>query len=292
MSEMTKAKYFVYRFLDENFNVIYVGRTDNIKNRMNQHFSGRGHLPKECYDSVYRVDYLEMVNYLDMKIKELYYIGKHRPIHNTIDNTPMSVEVMETEDAWRVFTRDEIDNFVDKEILVKKNEQLRTKNRNLKKENKGLNFTLEYYGDQCDVKDKQIKELVEKNEQLQNITEELEQKLRSLGDFLKNSSDRYEVQSGKEYSLDDAVKIIKTEQITKMCNTFNGNITAELLLKEGNVIGRYYTGDGEYKEIIVDSETTSLVGKNPDDTKSNDFVTSISIMGIRSWRIQNDFVGV
>ena len=43
---------YVYKFSDFNNNVIYVGKTNNIYNRMKQHFEGNGHLPMECYSSV------------------------------------------------------------------------------------------------------------------------------------------------------------------------------------------------------------------------------------------------
>ncbi|WP_195761395.1 GIY-YIG nuclease family protein [[Clostridium] scindens] len=44
--------YYLYKFLDNKNQVIYVGKTENIKNRMMTHFTSSGHLPEECYQSV------------------------------------------------------------------------------------------------------------------------------------------------------------------------------------------------------------------------------------------------
>lgn len=78
-------KYYVYRFLNSNEKIIYVGRTVNFNNRMKQHFGDSGHLPKECYDSVRKIEYLELNHPIDMIIYELYYISKYRPKYNTND---------------------------------------------------------------------------------------------------------------------------------------------------------------------------------------------------------------
>ena len=42
---------YVYIFKNYYDEIIYVGKTKNIKNRMKQHFTG-GHLPEECYEQV------------------------------------------------------------------------------------------------------------------------------------------------------------------------------------------------------------------------------------------------
>lgn len=92
----------MYRFLNEDFEVIYVGRTVNLNNRMRQHFGGKkGHLPVDCYKAVSRVDYLELNSKADMNIVELYFIGKYRPMYNTKDNTSnVSLEINELKYAW------------------------------------------------------------------------------------------------------------------------------------------------------------------------------------------------
>ena len=44
----------VYRFLNFNEEVIYVGKTERIEYRINLHMSKSGHLPAKCYEEVYK----------------------------------------------------------------------------------------------------------------------------------------------------------------------------------------------------------------------------------------------
>ena len=72
---------YVYRFLDTAQNIIYVGRTININNRIKSHFA-RGHLPRECYDSVKVVEYMEVNTEADSILVEQYFINKYHPKYN------------------------------------------------------------------------------------------------------------------------------------------------------------------------------------------------------------------
>lgn len=76
--------YFVYKFINAEGNVIYVGRTQNIKNRMKQHF-GDGHLSKECYNEVSKIEYTTLDSEVAMVICEIYFINKYNPKYNTSD---------------------------------------------------------------------------------------------------------------------------------------------------------------------------------------------------------------
>lgn len=60
-------KYYVYRFKDKNDNILYVGRTHNLKKRFNQH----SHLT----DNIVTIEYIECAAETDMVIKEIYYIN-------------------------------------------------------------------------------------------------------------------------------------------------------------------------------------------------------------------------
>lgn len=75
--------YYLYKFLDNKNQVIYVGKTENIKNRMMTHFTSSGHLPKECYQSVANILYTEFNSGVDMDIYEIYYINKYKSKYNT-----------------------------------------------------------------------------------------------------------------------------------------------------------------------------------------------------------------
>lgn len=99
-----KREGYVYRFIDRSGNVIYVGRTNDMLKRMKQHFSSNGHLPKECYARTMRVEYIEVDTKNDMKIKELYYIGKLMPEYNRADKVAVTLSIDETVDKWRLYT--------------------------------------------------------------------------------------------------------------------------------------------------------------------------------------------
>lgn len=121
--------FYVYRFINHNNQIIYVGRTVNITTRMSAHFGKNGHLPADCYKSVARIDYLSVKTKNDMKIKELYYISKYKPRYNTADMHDTSLNLNELEDAWVVYEQS------------KKNEPhlleaLKQKMKTLSKENK------------------------------------------------------------------------------------------------------------------------------------------------------------
>jgi excinuclease UvrABC nuclease subunit len=77
-------KGYVYRFLNNQGDIIYVGKTNDMKRRMRQHFL-RGHLPKECYKKTNEVQYIKFKSELESSIYEIYYINKFKPIFNKKD---------------------------------------------------------------------------------------------------------------------------------------------------------------------------------------------------------------
>lgn len=81
-----KLKNCVYRFFNEDDEIIYVGRTSHgVKRRINEHFGQRGHLDKECYKSVQKIDYCGFQTVAETKIYELYLINLYKPVYNTAD---------------------------------------------------------------------------------------------------------------------------------------------------------------------------------------------------------------
>lgn len=72
----------MYRFLDSKQRVIYVGFTaQTLERRMEQHFT-KGHLPKSCYDSTYRIEYKYYPNVTDAAVMEVYYINLYNTRYN------------------------------------------------------------------------------------------------------------------------------------------------------------------------------------------------------------------
>ena len=93
---------YVYRFLDSKGNIIYVGKTVNIDNRMQNHFT-KGHLPKECYNSVAKIEYQKYKTESDSLIMETYYITKYSPRYKKLQQSRDLPTIEFDEGSWRTY---------------------------------------------------------------------------------------------------------------------------------------------------------------------------------------------
>ena len=94
---------YVYRFIDCEGNVIYFGKTVNIDLRIQQHFSDKGHLPKECYRSVAKIEYQKYKTESDSLIMETYYITKYSPKYNKLQQSRDLPTIEFDEGSWRTY---------------------------------------------------------------------------------------------------------------------------------------------------------------------------------------------
>ena len=69
--------YYIYKHLDNNNNIIYVGQTINIESRQSDH---KTH--SEWKNEISKIEYAEVTDKLLMDIYERYYISKYNPINN------------------------------------------------------------------------------------------------------------------------------------------------------------------------------------------------------------------
>lgn len=75
-----------YRFIDTIENVIYVGSAKNIDRRLKSHFGGKqGHLGKDTYNQVARVEICKCEDYPSALALEQYLINKYKPRYNSKD---------------------------------------------------------------------------------------------------------------------------------------------------------------------------------------------------------------
>ena len=108
----TKSKHinYIYRFLNKNNEVIYIGKTEtNLNIRINGYIS-KGHLPKECYDEISKIQFLATTSKSMMDIKEIYYINVYKPKYSTnyiADETSLFINDFQR-DIWRDFNTEEI----------------------------------------------------------------------------------------------------------------------------------------------------------------------------------------
>lgn len=103
---------FVYKFRHYRSGaVIYVGKTNRtIKKRMNEHFGGKGHLSKACYETVGKIEYVEVPSDADALLVEQYLINKYKPKYNksgkSSDNQSLRFSIMMfflTVGKWEVY---------------------------------------------------------------------------------------------------------------------------------------------------------------------------------------------
>ena len=93
---------YTYRFIDKYGNVIYIGKTVNMDLRMQSHFN-KGHLPKECYNSVCRIEYQKHKTESDALIMETYYITKYSPKYNKLGQSRDTPTITLDEKNWKIY---------------------------------------------------------------------------------------------------------------------------------------------------------------------------------------------
>ena len=79
-----EQKFYLYRFLDDNKNVLYIGRTNDIYRRIvTEHFTTNTHLRNECYFQTKSVEFAEFDNESEQVAYEAILINKEKPRYNT-----------------------------------------------------------------------------------------------------------------------------------------------------------------------------------------------------------------
>ena len=102
-----KNKYYIYRFLDEDDNILYIGRTNDIRRRIiTEHFTNNTHLCKECYIETAKVEYSEFSNESEKVAYEAILINKFKPKYNIQFNDSAEFNVKLPEIKWKDFEWD------------------------------------------------------------------------------------------------------------------------------------------------------------------------------------------
>lgn len=71
----------VYKFMDANNKVIYIGKCKNLKARFNSH-KNEPHLAKKCYSEVRQIQYISYPSYMDAGVMERIFIAHYQPKYN------------------------------------------------------------------------------------------------------------------------------------------------------------------------------------------------------------------
>ena len=94
---------YTYRFKDKYDNTIYIGYTgQKMSERMNQHFT-KGHLPKECYKSVAKIEYIKWKTKSDAQVMETYFICKYKPKYNKQNKRNDALTIQLEEKEWKTY---------------------------------------------------------------------------------------------------------------------------------------------------------------------------------------------
>ena len=87
----------VYRFLNKDNEIIYIGKAKDLKSRL----SGHRHLPLDCYKHIYQVQYTTFEDENTLDFVECYFIQKYKPIYNSKFNNGEKVFRIEELDKKR-----------------------------------------------------------------------------------------------------------------------------------------------------------------------------------------------
>lgn len=100
---------YVYRFKNYKGDIIYIGKTQNMYNRMLQHFQDRS-MKQINYGTVAMIEFAECKTVEDMDFWEKYLIGKYKPIYNIkgIDKDVSGIK-MPTELKWEEYRNEKIE---------------------------------------------------------------------------------------------------------------------------------------------------------------------------------------
>lgn len=94
----------VYRFINKDEQIIYVGSAEDLLRRLRQHFE-HGHLPDQCYNEVLYVDYAEFKTRTEAYMYEQYEITKLQPYYNTNGKLEESLDLecfaLTKEPTWK-----------------------------------------------------------------------------------------------------------------------------------------------------------------------------------------------
>lgn len=117
--------FYVYRFLNKKGFVIYIGKTQDLDNRVYSHIEN-GHLPLSCYKEVDKIEYLELPTRVDMDIVEVYLINLYKPLYNKLDVENDALwTVLHNNFVWKPYTKTDF-----KLLLKYKNELRECQNKN------------------------------------------------------------------------------------------------------------------------------------------------------------------
>ena len=100
---MIQRKGYVYRFMSDKNQVLYVGKTVNMDQRMKHHFSKKSHLAHtDLYTRVQRIEYMTCKSEYEALQKELAYLNFYKPRYNSASKIKQLIDPPGN-DRWKVY---------------------------------------------------------------------------------------------------------------------------------------------------------------------------------------------
>lgn len=116
--------YYIYKFISDSDEILYVGITSDIKGRVqSQHFGANGHLPEECYLETALILHSKCLTRDDAKIKERYLINHLIPKYNELLNNASRFNFVIDDFEWKYIP-------FDRESMLEKRQKKRDKESN------------------------------------------------------------------------------------------------------------------------------------------------------------------
>lgn len=101
---MIQRKGFVYKFISDKNQVLYVGKTINMDARMKNHFSKKSHLHGSgLYEQIQRIEHMTCKNEFEALQKELIYINFYKPRYNSASKIKQLIDPPPKSDKWKVY---------------------------------------------------------------------------------------------------------------------------------------------------------------------------------------------
>lgn len=126
--------FYVYKFLNDDSEIIYFGRTGDLKVRIErQHFVRSAKLPKECIDQVKIIFYGKFKYQGDAEIVEKYLICKYKPKYNK-QEAKKDVSIDINEPIWVEYST------IKALIPIKEIEQYKSQIQQYEREISNLNY--------------------------------------------------------------------------------------------------------------------------------------------------------
>ena len=88
--ENMNNKFYVYRFINKDENIVYVGKTIDLKTRFRQH--------EYLTDDIIKIEYIECASEADMTWKEIYYINLYKNKDTTNNTIGYSQNIIDVDD--------------------------------------------------------------------------------------------------------------------------------------------------------------------------------------------------